>query len=89
MPEFVRRGYCRVFIFPDPADPTGIWGYYTLSPSEWRPQDLTSTQQRRAIGGIPVPMAHIGFIGRDDNARKGLGGALLIDAARRVYRGQI
>jgi hypothetical protein len=31
-------------------------------------------------------MMKIGFLGRDDSAPKGLGEALLVDAARRVYR---
>jgi hypothetical protein len=84
MPRYMARGYCRVLILPDPTDPTGIWGYYTLTPSSLRPEDLTNSQRRRVIGGIPIPMMLIGFMGRDDRVPKEmeLGSALLVDAAR-------
>jgi hypothetical protein len=36
--------------------------------------------------GYPAPMVRIGFMGRDDSSPKGFGAALLVDAARRVYR---
>ena len=88
MPRYTALGYCRVLILPDPADPTGIWGYYTLSPGQIEPIGLTSTQRRQAINGIPVPLMRVGFMGRDDRAPKGLGEALLVDAARRVYRSE-
>lgn len=35
-----------------------------------------------------MPMMHVGFMGRDDNAPKGFGAALLVDAARRVHRSE-
>jgi hypothetical protein len=85
-PRFASRGYCRVLVYPDPGDQARILGYYTLSPTELRPEDLTGTQRRNVIGGLPVPMMLIGFMGRDDGAEAGVGGMLLIDAARRVHR---
>jgi hypothetical protein len=88
MPRLIDHGYCRVLILPNPADPSGIWGYYTLSPAQLQPDDLTRTQRRRVIGGIPISMMRIGFMGRDDRAPPGIGGTLLIDAARRVHRSE-
>jgi hypothetical protein len=53
-----------------------------------QPEKLTNTQRRRVIGSIPVSMMRVGFMGRDDRAPPGLGGVLLIDAARRVHRSE-
>jgi GNAT superfamily N-acetyltransferase len=33
-----------------------------------------------------VPLALIGFMGKQDGSRKGIGAALLVDAARRAHR---
>ncbi|HJU18579.1 MAG TPA: hypothetical protein VJ770_19170 [Stellaceae bacterium] len=86
-PRFDAYGYCKVFILPNPKDPTGIWGYYTVSSAELNQSELTKTQQRQTLGGYPVPLSRIGFMGRDDGSIRGLGEALLVDAARRVHRG--
>jgi hypothetical protein len=88
MPTYVRRGYCRIFVFPDPADPTRIWGYYTLSTSELHRDNLPRSQRDRTIGGLPVPLMRIGFMGRDDTAPPGLGVELIVDAARRVHQSE-
>ncbi len=87
MPRLVARGYCRVFILPDPADATGVWGYYTLSPAQIDFESLTKNQQRQIIGHMPIPLMRVGFMGRDDRVPKEyeLGKALLVDAARRVH----
>jgi hypothetical protein len=86
--DFSVGGYCRVFILPDPAEPTGVWGYYTLSPSELKLGNLTKSQQKQFLGSLPIPLARVGFMGRDDRSPSGLGKALLIDAARRVHRSE-
>jgi hypothetical protein len=86
MPRLVRAGYTKVFIFENPDDQAQIWGYYTLSPAQMRYQDLTKSQQRDVPGSIPVPLARIGFLAKDDRAPAKLGAALLVDAARRVFR---
>jgi hypothetical protein len=40
-------------------------------------------------GSIPVPVARIGFLARDDRAPAKLGAGLLVDAARRVLRNDV
>ena len=40
--------------------------------------------QNKTPAGTPIPVALIGFMGRDDNSPKGLGSLLLHDAALRV-----
>jgi hypothetical protein len=71
---------------PDPDDPTHIFGYYTLSPSLLTRGRVTGSDQRRGIKGLPIPMCLIGFMGRCDSAPRGIGEALIVDAARRVHR---
>jgi hypothetical protein len=83
--ELVKHRYCRVFILPNREDRTGVWGFYTLSPSLLLRDRATGSDQKRIPGGLPVPMMLIGFMGRDDGAPKGLGESLIVDAARRVY----
>jgi hypothetical protein len=83
-PELGPLHYCRAFVWPDPDDPTRILGYYTLSAAVIVRADLKSGDNKRMPRGIPVPVALIGFLGRDDRAQKKLGSALLYDAALRV-----
>jgi hypothetical protein len=83
--------YCRVFIAPDPNQPTHIFGYYTLSAALLLKGNLSGTDEKRIARdymGIPAPMVRIGFMGRDDAAPKGFGSSLIVDAARRVHRNQ-
>jgi hypothetical protein len=82
---FKKGAYCRVFVLPAPDDPAAIWGYYTLSPAELKPAALSKSQQKQFIGHLPIPLMRVGFMGRDDRSPKGLGEALLVDAARRVH----
>jgi hypothetical protein len=88
MPVLVPN-YCRLFIAPNPADPTHVWGFYTLSAALLMKQNLTGSDEKRVAKnymGYPAPMVRIGFMGRDDSAPKGFGAALIVDAARRVHR---
>jgi GNAT superfamily N-acetyltransferase len=85
----VPGNYCRVFIAAKPNDPTQIWGYYTLSAALIVKEQLSNADKKRASRdylGYPAPMVCIGFMGRDDTAPRGLGSALIVDAARRVHR---
>jgi hypothetical protein len=87
-PRFLDRNYCRVFIFACPDDRTRIFGFYTLSPGLVEKSEVTKQHQKRAMLGLPIPMARIGFLGRDDRVGKEmkLGGVLIHDAALRVER---
>jgi hypothetical protein len=82
----VAKDYSKVLVWPNPEDPKRIWGYYTLSMARIERAELNNRYERKAPKGIPVPVALIGYMGRDDGAPKGLGGALIIDAAMRVRR---
>ena len=86
MPRLVRASYTKVFIFENPDDQAQIWGYYTLSPAQIRYSELTKSQQKTVPGSIPVALARIGFLAKDDRAPAKLGAGLLVDAARRVFR---
>jgi hypothetical protein len=44
------------------------------------------TSPKTGAEGLPIPMALIGFMGRDDGPTVGPGVALVVDAARRVHR---
>jgi hypothetical protein len=85
-PEWVRLRYCRVFVLSNPDDPTEIWGYYTLSPTDLARAEAIGSHQKKLPGGIPIPLQRIGFMGRHDDAPRGIGAGLIFDAARRVYR---
>jgi hypothetical protein len=60
----VQANYCRVFVLPNPNDPTEIWGFYTLSPSGIARKHATGSDQKRLPGGLPIPLVLIGFMGR-------------------------
>lgn len=84
--EFIRMNYCRVFVIEDDNDPSCLLGYYSISPSLVVRSGVSGSVQKRLPGGIPIPVILIGFMGRDDNSPKGIGAALILDAARRVHR---
>src|SRR5712671_5926147 len=84
--HLIDHNYCRVFVLPNPDDPSEIWGFYTISPSLLSRGAATGSDQKRVPKGLPIPMALIGFMGRHDGAPRGLGEALVVDAARRIFR---
>jgi hypothetical protein len=84
--KLLAHNYCRVFILPSPADPTEILGYYTLSPSLFHRDNMSSRAEReQAPGPFPAPAMLIGYMGKRTGAPTGLGKSLILDAARRVY----
>jgi hypothetical protein len=85
-PQLIQHNYCRVFVLPNPNDPDEVWGFYTISPSLLFRGAATGSDQRRVPKGLPIPMALIGFMGRHEGAPPGLGAALIVDAARRIFR---
>jgi hypothetical protein len=77
--------YNRVYILPNPNNPTDVWGYYTLSASLISRKSLT--REDGALSPFPSePMVLLCFMGRSDTAPKGsgIGAGLIQDAARRV-----
>ena len=82
--RYVEKGYANVYVWPDPADPCHVMGYYTLSASNVAKEHLANRHERKAEKGIPVPVALIGYMGKTDGAPQGFGGVLIVDAAIRV-----
>jgi hypothetical protein len=78
------QDYSRVFVWPFADDPSRIAGFYTLSTSFVERADMSKKIKNKTPLGIPAPVALLGFMGRDDAATKGLGAALMYDAALRV-----
>jgi len=83
--QWVDLRYCGVFVFPNPSDPTEIWGYYTLSQFTVTREEMTRKHRNKALLTY-IPLVLIGFMGKRDGTPAGLGAGLLVDAARRAYR---
>jgi hypothetical protein len=77
-----------VFVLEDEQDPTRILGFYTLSPATLLRDHATRSDRDRLKGMRAIPMGFVGFMGRDDGSPNDqhIGTALVIDAARRLYR---
>lgn len=80
-------GASRTFVAVDPSDGTTVLGYYSLTPTELDfeqvpPAARPSGGRRHAVGGVRLARLAVGrsFHGQ------GLGGALLLSAARRCIR---
>ena len=89
--QILVPNYCRLFVAPNPEDPSHVWGFYTLSAALLLKQNLSGSDEKRvskSYMGYPAPMVRIGFMGRDKTAPRGFGAALIVDAARRVHRNQ-
>lgn len=83
--RWVKRRYCGVFVLADPDDPTGILGFYTLS-QYLLSRDEMAHKHRSVALQRNMPLVLIGYMGRNDGTERGLGAALVVDAARRAYR---
>lgn len=81
-------GYCTVFVMVDPAAPTVIAGYYSLSAHTL---DISALDERlgRKIPKYPlIPVTLIGRLARaQTRAGTRIGEALLFDALRKSLRG--
>lgn len=83
---FHAAGLCSVFVLESLADPTEVWGYYSLSASCVSRQ-VMSNALRRNLGTEYCPIALLGYMGRDDRQRGAdIGPTLLRDAALRAKR---
>ena len=81
----VRRRVAQVFVALGDA-PGQIAGYYSLSAASFEKEELP-TELAKRLPHYPVPAAVLGRLAVDFAWQgRGLGEALLIDAARRVLR---
>ena len=79
----IATNYTRVFVWPSPEG-RSILGFYSLSSFSVERNELNNRHQRKAPGGIPAPMALIGYMGKSQDAPPGFGGVLIADAAKRA-----
>src|SRR5260370_36686417 len=84
--RLISSGYCRVFVWQDPENPMKVLGFYSLAACSIEREELNNRFQRKTPGGVPAPMALIGFMGRSPDTPKGFGASLVHDAALRVSR---
>jgi GNAT superfamily N-acetyltransferase len=74
-----EKGLGRTFVAVKPGDPT-IIGYYTIASGAVRFDTVPEKLPR-----YPIPVAHLGRLAVDKQARgQGVGAFLLIDALRRI-----
>lgn len=79
------KGVSRTFVLVDPqsAEPTRILGYFTLSACEGLTESLPPKLAKRLPRRIPGVL--LGRLAMDQTLRsRGYGGALLVEAVRRV-----
>ena len=81
----LKRRVAAVFVASEPEDSSVILGYYTLSATTIRPQELPPAEARRLPRYDSIPATLLGrlAVGRELQ-RKGLGSYLLLDALRRA-----
>jgi len=84
VPDFIGRRYGSVFVFPSRDGSGRIDGYYHLVGSSLKRGDAQNSDQKHMPRGAPAPVHTIAYIAKDDRALRGLGAALVVDAARRA-----
>lgn len=78
-----KGGLGRTFVAVKPPDAYRVYGYYTISSSTVKFENLPSKKLPR----YPIPSVLIGKLAVDKSAQcQGLGTALLFDALRRVAK---
>jgi hypothetical protein len=83
--RWVERRLCGVFVLPDPDNPAAVLGYYSLSQFVLSRNEMSNKHKSGQLLQA-VPLVLIGFMGKQDGSRRGIGAALLVDAARRAHR---
>ena len=82
--RYLQEGCGQAYVLESSRGGGSVDGYYHLVGSNLRRGDAQNTDQKRMPIGAPIPVYVIAYIARDDRAEKGIGAALLIDAARRA-----
>jgi len=78
-----ESGGAKTFVAVEPGAPTTILGYYTLSPASLE-YARTPGIVRRGLGRYEVPVFRLGRLAVASSVQgRGLGGGLLLSAARR------
>lgn len=81
---YVAENLGEVYVRESPQDPTRIEGFYQIANSALRREEMDGHGDRLPAGTPTVPVFIIPWLGKDQSARKGLGAALVVDAAKRA-----
>jgi GNAT superfamily N-acetyltransferase len=82
--QFEERDLTRTYVLVDPGQ-SRVWGYYSISSCQVRYEDLPPRSTGRLPRRASIPAALIGRLAVDRSLQgQGLGGALLVDALRRI-----
>lgn len=80
--------FAKIFVLENPKDKTQILGYYCLAAGQIEREWLSNRQAKQIPRDI-APMGLLGFMGKHDDAPKGIGEILLADAAIRVSKSDL
>jgi GNAT superfamily N-acetyltransferase len=82
--QFEDRDLTRTYVLVDPGH-SRVWGYYSISSCQIRYEDLPRQSTKRLPKRASIPAALIGKLAVDRSLQgQGWGGALLVDALRRI-----
>jgi predicted GNAT family N-acyltransferase len=83
--SYIKRGLCAVHILSEESHPNTIIGYFSLSASAIKMQELPAEISKKYPGSIPVPCWLIGKLAVDRNFQgKGFGEILLLEAFNKI-----
>jgi predicted GNAT family N-acyltransferase len=81
--QHISKGVSRTFVAVDPANPTHLLGYYSLTVAEIDTDKLPKTVARRLPRRVPLVL--LGRLATSITARgQGIGAFLLTDALKRI-----
>ncbi len=82
--QFISRDLAKVYVLLRGDDPR-VWGYYSISTSQVRPEELPPKYAKGLPKKMGVPAALIGKLALDQGLQgQKMGGALLYDALRKI-----
>jgi GNAT superfamily N-acetyltransferase len=82
--QFISRDLAKVYVLLRGDDPR-VWGYYSISTSQVRPEELPPQHAKGLPKKMGVPAALIGKLALDKSLQgQRMGSALLYDALRKI-----
>jgi GNAT superfamily N-acetyltransferase len=82
--QFVSRDLAKVYVLRRGDDPR-VWGYYSISTSQIRFEELPPKYAKGLPKKMGIPAALIGKLALDKSLQgQGMGGAFLYDALRKI-----
>jgi GNAT superfamily N-acetyltransferase len=81
-----RRGVSQTYVLVDPATPTAVLGYYTLSAAQLDVAQISAVDRKR-LPRFPIPCFRMGRLAcRQDQQGKGIGRLLIGCAVERCLK---